>query len=216
MLRTFLQDEEIIWMGKPDHEYTVYTDTSDKVKSFFLYFVSLGFFVLLGGAALFITISVFSDFAEMPPHEKGPAIFLMCLLWIFALSVTIGPLLYFIKKKYVIKQHYKALKYTLTDKAAYISVDREEQNLIRLPYVDMKKIFCNTEKKDKRRGNIIFQMKYPIIKKKKSWWAFDFENTTNPEFSQLSDVQNVFSIIQSLTIYDVKGPNYRDHGLRLE
>lgn len=211
MLRTYLQDEEILWVGQPNHQYNVFVDKGDKRKSLFIYLVGIFFFLILGGAALLVTIDTIQNFAEMEAAgiDRRPIYLLMGVLWTLALSLLLSPLFFVLKKKFVINKQFSALKYTLTDKAAYISVDREGENLVRLPYIDMNKVACSSDKKDKNKGNIIFQMKYPIQKKKISWWSFDFENTINPEFSKLDNVQEVFEIIKRLTVKDVLHPNFK-------
>ena len=209
MLSYYLQTEEIIWAGGPQKKERLFQNWIEFLSSFFMYgvVIIISIVVLLGSIAA--TYHFIETYDELISQQKRTGIVTLLFSWIFVISAIAAPNFYFYSKWFITRKHFEGLKYTLTNKAAYISIDREVNNLARMPYSEMRKISRSFDKK-KGIGSIIFTMPEPVFVNNKLW-SFDFENTVNPEFSQLENVDQVFDIIKSITRYDVQSTKPRQY-----
>ena len=189
--------EEIKWTGGPTKMYGLFDNKDDLKKSLFIYSICLLFSVIFG----YFSIHIYRDISLLKtnqiPSEYYIALVVLIFLAVFVLTV---PPIYFLLKNHIRKKHYYGLKYSLTNKAAYIHVNRAANNLIRIDYMTIIKIYCVKYPKIEE-GEIHFVTNNEFVNN--GVFSFDFENTFSPKFSFVSDVQVVFDMLSSLTRYDV-------------
>lgn len=188
-INTFInQGETILWTGRPNQKYQIEKSKGDLWKligasAFCLFFSIIFIFTFLA--------LTYADLKDYKPEDLLPLHILRYGLLIGSILMFIAPFLLIGYKMYFKNIHYNRLKYSATDKAIYIAINRKKHQLIRVPYDQIKKISYLED--DNGYGNLSLKLFAPIPKKGLFKW--EFENTYKPNLNNIRDVKNLFNII---------------------